>query len=106
MWRRSGFLEVQSPVRCNGDCTALVDERVRRRQLPDMAEHGPRFGHEAILEVRSERFDVLLGERWIRGEDRLYFRPEQQRVPSSGIKQRLLAHAVARQQEAACALVP
>ena len=86
--------------------SAVVDQPVGSRQLPDVSEHRPRFGHCSVPEIGHDGLGLRFGQRGIGGQDGFYFRAEEKLVASLRIKERLLSKAIAREQQPLRLLVP
>src|SRR6516162_7256376 len=100
------FFEIQSPIAAYGDPAVGVSERVRRRQLEDVAEHGLRFAHKALPEKRHNGLHVGDGELGRNGENRFDFGTEDKALALAGVEEWLLAQAIAGQEQTTSTEVP
>ena len=94
------------PVAVHGEPLALEHEAPAGGQLHDVAEGARRRRHESGPEIDGERIPVGCVRDRAAGEQRLRLRGEEEAVGRRRVVERLLAQAIAGEDEAAAACVP
>jgi hypothetical protein len=103
---RTRGCEAHVPVTLHRAPAAFPQERVRRRQLVDAGEDTVRGRHVLVAQILGETacIDVARAGRML--QERLELGTKEQLTPGVGPVERLLAHAVARQEECLALRVP
>ena len=102
---RLGFV-AQPPEALDRDASILVGQGRAGRQPPNGLERGERRGDVLIGEVGVEGMEVEVARDLSVGEKGGELRGEAEGAIALGVEERLLAEAIARQQQAVAARVP
>src|SRR6185369_14444885 len=104
---RLAWFEVEVPVLLNVETTRRESQVMSRRQLVNVAEDGDWIGNVAEREIRVERFEIDLALHVRMLEQRLDLGAEDERAAvRDRVVDRLLADAVARDEDLAFFVVP